>query len=127
MGRLLKALLKLLKGKVKIHIGSPGGAGVDINLSRRMSLVSAESVDYDVLIGLWKAVKAALFTLLAFLLATGGLDKFFETLGSNISSVGLPVWAVPVILAALKLLQNLIKQSLKSVPNKEPEPTEPPK
>ena len=122
MGRLLKALVKLLKGKVKIHIGAPGsGSGVDISLSQARTLLQDTPVQYNIMLGLWKALKAALMALLAFLLATGGIDRFFQLLAENIPNIGIPVYLVPIILGLLKLLQNLIKQALASIPAEVPE------
>ena len=122
MGRLLKAVLKLLKGKVKIHIGSPGGPGIDINFDKKpgilplTSSLAEQPVNFNLWIGLWKATKSALLSTLTVLVAAGGIDRFFEVISASIPGLGFPIWSVPVVLAAWTLLRNLVKQSLNSLP-----------
>jgi hypothetical protein len=116
MKSLFKALLKLLKGKVKIHIGSPGGPGIDINLAQKQGLLGSEKLEmnYSILIGLWKAFRSALFATLALLLASGGLDLFFDNFTSGIGLIGLPTWLVPVLIGVITLVRNFLKQLVNS-------------
>lgn len=126
MVRLLKALIKLFKGKIKISIGVPGGGTVDINLDKKpgiMSLVSApveSPVKFNIWLGLWKAVRGALLGTLVLFLSTGEVDKFFDLLKENISTTGYPAWFILTMTALIPLLRNLIKQALASIPVEKP-------
>lgn len=73
--------------------------------------------DYSVLLGLWKALKAAglaAFTLFLTALGTGGLDSVFNAFSNGLSEVKLPIYISIALVALLKFLHNLLKQYLAS-------------
>jgi len=125
MSRLFKALLKLLKGKVKIHIGAPGSTtGIDINFDqqRQMQLLATPNapVVYNLWNGLWKVTRSALLAVVVILLSSGGLDAFFNSISSGVGTIGLPEYLIPIIAGAITLIRTLIKQALLSIPKDTP-------
>ena len=69
---------------------------------------------YSWLIALKKVLFAALGSVLTLLLASGGLDKFFEVLINGIPGLGLPGYIPVAVVALLKFAHNYIKQYLAS-------------
>jgi len=64
------------------------------------------------LIALRKVFFAALGSVLTLLIYSGGLDTFFTMLQEGVGTLGLPVWAIPLVLAGIKFVHNLAKQYL---------------
>jgi TRAP-type C4-dicarboxylate transport system permease small subunit len=69
---------------------------------------------YDWKIAAWKVVRGALMGAVSILLASGGVDVFFNTLSTGIGTLGMPVWMIPVITGAIVFIRNYIKQWLAS-------------
>lgn len=68
--------------------------------------------NYSWSVALWKALRGALLGALAIFLSSGGFDYFFQALTTGVGTLGLPVWAIPVVTAAIVFVRNFLKQYL---------------